>query len=129
MKQQSGRSLKFYKEERRALTTAARTFTFKMRVGFAFAVIVTTFAAFTTPFTLEGADAMEVFNEAPTLTEENYAEEIPAEEEIVGEEEDDDFLSVDGVHLLDTKGQTIRFKESVYEDLNIMCYKGKNFCE
>ena len=108
------------------MTTAARTFTFKMRVGFAFAVIVTTFAAFTTLFTLEGADAMEVFNEAPTLTEENYAEEIPAEEEIVGEEEDDDFLSVDGVHLLDTKGQTIRFKESVYEDLNIMCYKGKD---
>ena len=111
------------------MTTAARTFTFKMRVGFALAVTATTLAAFTTLFTLEGADAMEVFNEAPTLTEENYAEEIPAEEEIVGEEENDDFLSVDGVHLLDTKGQTIRFKESVYEDLNIMCYKGKIFPE
>ena len=100
-----------------------------MRVGLAFAVISTTIAAFITIFTFEGVDAMEVFNEAPTLTEEDFAEEIPAEEEIVGEEDDDDFLSVDGVHLLDTKGQTIRFKESVYEDLNIMCYKGKNSCE
>ena len=99
---------------------------FKMRVGLAFAVIAITFAAFSTLFTLEGADAMEVFNESPTLTEEDFSEEIPAEEEIVVEEEDDDFLSVDGVHLLDTKGQTIRFKESVYEDLNIMCYKGKD---
>ena len=101
----------------------AATFTMKFRS--AFAVIAAAFTAFTIIITLEGTDAMEVFNEAPTLTEDNYAEEIPAEEEIVGEDYDDDFLSVDGVHLLDTKGQTVRFKESVYEDLNIMCYKGK----
>ena len=96
-----------------------------MKFGSALAVVAAALAAFTIIITLEGTGAMEVFNEAPSLTDENYAEEIPAEEDIAGEEdEDDDFLSVDGVHLLDTKGQTVRFKESVYEDLNIMCYKG-----
>ena len=105
------------------MAVIAATFTMKFRS--AFAVIAAAFTAFAIIITLEGTDAMEVFNEAPTLTEDNYAEEIPAEEEIVGEDDDDDFLSVDGVHLLDTKGQTVRFKESVYEDLQIMCYKGK----
>ena len=93
-----------------------------MKFGSAFAVIAAALTALTIIITLEGTDAMEVFNEAPTS---GYADEVPAEEEIVVEEDDDDFLSVDGVHLLDTKGQTVRFRESLYEELNIMCYKGK----
>ena len=92
-----------------------------MKFRSAFAVMAATLTAFAVFITFEGTDAMEVFNEAPTS---GYPEEIPAEEEIIGED-DDDFLSVDGVHLLDTKGQTVRFRESLYEELNIMCYKGK----
>ena len=68
--------------------------------------------------TFEVVEAMEVFNDVPTVAEDNYAEV-----ENVGEENNDDFLE-DDVHLFDTKGQTVRFKEATYEEFNIMCYKG-----
>ena len=66
--------------------------------------------------TFEVAEAMEVFNDAPTVAEDNYAEV-----ENVDEEDNDDFLDND-VHLFDTKGQSVRFKEATYEEFNIICY-------
>ena len=97
-------------------TTAAATATFTMKFHFVGAAVA--FMALAV-ITFEVAEAMEVFNDAPTVAEDNYAEV-----ENVGEEDNDDFLEND-VHLFETKGQSVRFKEATYEEFNIMCYKGR----
>jgi hypothetical protein len=67
------------------------------------------------------AEAMEVFEDADI-----FVEEVAAEDEDKKYDNEDDFLGVDGVHLLERKGDVVRFKKASYDELQIMCHKGKD---
>jgi hypothetical protein len=75
-------------------------------------------------FVVASAAAVKAFTEAEAM--EVFVEEVAAEDEDEKYDNEDDFLGVDGVHLLERKGDVVRFKEASYDELQIMCHKGKD---